>query len=166
MDNFANKTIALVGNAQSLLKNNYGPLINTYDIVCRYNRGVNIINQSAQGTRTDVAFYSPPSNYADIETNALVVHVTPKHRNIEYNKQFVHIPEHYTQMSMDRPSTGAISINWLLSCSTASITLFGFDFKDTPTYYDTNRSHEPHDYNAEKTYVLDLVDRGLLKYIA
>ena len=161
-----NQHIALVGNAQSLLKNNYGPIIDTHDVICRYNRGVNIINASAQGKRTHIAFYSPPSNYKDIETDAHVVHVTPKHRDIEYNKQFDHIPAHYTMMSMDRPSTGAISINWLLSLEPASITLFGFDFKQTPTYYDTDRMHEPHDFDAERSYVLDLVDRGLLQYIA
>ena len=46
-------TIAVVGNARSLLEKNYGKLIDSHDIVVRFNEGVPI-DKKAQGSKTDL----------------------------------------------------------------------------------------------------------------
>lgn len=50
---FENKTVAIVGNATSLLGKKYGKQIDSHDIVIRFNRGY-IINEEAQGVKTTV----------------------------------------------------------------------------------------------------------------
>ena len=46
-------TIAIVGNANSLLEKDYGKLIDSHDIVVRFNEGVPV-KPEAQGSRTDL----------------------------------------------------------------------------------------------------------------
>ena len=57
---FYQKSVALVGNSESLLTKEYGNLIDSYDVVCRINRGIeNVINNPiSNGTKIDVLFYS------------------------------------------------------------------------------------------------------------
>ena len=57
---FYQKSVALVGNSESLLTKEYGNLIDSYDVVCRINRGIeNIINNPiSSGTKIDILFYA------------------------------------------------------------------------------------------------------------
>ena len=47
------KSIAIVGNASSLLDHSFGQEIDSYDVIIRLNKGF-IRNPESQGTRTDI----------------------------------------------------------------------------------------------------------------
>lgn len=54
---FKGKTVALIGNAESIFESYYGELIDKHDFVIRLNMG-KVIDSKSQGTRTDVIGYS------------------------------------------------------------------------------------------------------------
>ncbi len=155
---FKNKKIAVVGNAESLLFQKYGEIIDSFDVVCRFNSGNLPSCIEAQGTKVDVSFVSVPDLYPEVvKKYSHIVQVSPRERNNHYDA----IPLRYIEnlkkkMNVDRPSSGIIALYYLYQ-QKSNVTIFGFDFKQTPTYYDKNRTHEPHDYVKEalffKTYL-------------
>lgn len=168
------KRIAVVGNALSLFDKEYGSLIDSYDVVCRFNRGITVDSQLTHGNRLDLAFISVPSIFMDVvdyvfeNKNAIIIMTSLTKRNIPYNFKFIHIPKSLTlslaaAAGVERPSSGLMAINYILSHEPAECHLFGFDFKATPTYYDQSRTIEPHDYAAEKKYVMKLKEENQIE---
>lgn len=59
-DFFRNKRVAIIGGADSVLKEKLGEYIDSFDVVVRINKGVEIIEAQSQyvGCRTDVLFHA------------------------------------------------------------------------------------------------------------
>jgi len=77
------KTVALVGPAEYLSKNNTGEYIDSFDIVVRINRGIEVIDKYSNniGKRTDILYsclIKSPDNGGDLKVNSY------KNRNIKW----------------------------------------------------------------------------------
>ena len=62
-----------------------------------------------------------------------------------------------------QPSTGFMAIDLCLTAGASSITLFGFDFEKTPTFYNPENYQTAHDYNAEESIVMEYVKNNLVR---
>jgi len=133
---FEDKSIAIVGNASFIFERDYGKKIDSFDVVVRINKGYLDLNNKHQGTKTDVLAYN---NYSMIDN----IFFYPLKCLEELKKK----------INFDRPSTGLMIIDYVLSCNPKSINLYGFDFKKTPTYYEKDRKIEPHNFDLEKKYI-------------
>jgi hypothetical protein len=158
---FENKSICIVGNASHLFERDYGKEIDSYDLVVRTNKGFYNLNKKSQGSKMDVLAYSHfdliKENLNNLKTDKLI-QMSLKHRNKNELKNTVYYPEKsynelVEKLGHNRPSTGLMIIDYILSCNPKSIDLYGFDFKKTPTYYEKDREMEPHNFHIEKKYV-------------
>ena len=166
---FANKTVAVVGNALSLFDKSHGELIDKNEIVCRFNAGNEITDSEHQGERVDISFFSvagPVSGGSfefeevinGLEMQAVIVHVSSKFREKSMATHYIPVEsnEEISELAgVDRPSAGLMALHYISQCNPKEINIFGFDFKETPTYYATGRTYEPHDYEAEKEYIMN-----------
>lgn len=171
------KSIAIVGNAKSLLETNYGEQIETHDIIIRLNKGF-VTQQSAQGTRTDMVGLTPElsegETIARFEPSYFLM-LIPKMRHYRlFGKDAVRNTLFYKfrywladrNLIGRRPSSGFMAISWMVRLGQAkSITLYGFDFGATPTYYNPVGYKTPHNYDREREIVLDWERKGLIRIV-
>ena len=133
---FNNKTISVVGNANSLLESNYGTLIDSADIVCRFNLGPKLIAPQSHGTRTDWCIYN---NYSWASSaNAFDITANCKWLEINYDFELVldmeidayTLPqESRIKFGNDHPSIGITFLHYLTTCNPKQVNIFGFDWK-------------------------------------
>ena len=169
-DYFINKSVAIVGNADSLFHNEkYGELIDSYDTVCRFNLGWKIKDKNYQGEKTTILFnnglrlFFPDakdrnmttvlaSNVMD-ETINLVTYILPEESKIEIKKL----------INNKRPSCGMLVMHYISKLNTKNVALFGFDWKKTKSYYHLhphrikNKGKGPHDWDAERKYATEVL---------
>jgi hypothetical protein len=62
------------------------------------------------------------------------------------------------KLDFPRPSMGAIVLNFLDSCNLKSLSIFGFDWNRTPTWYEI-RKNNPHNFDKEQEYFIDLISK-------
>lgn len=174
----AGRSVAVVGNAKSLLDTDFGPAIDAHDVIIRLNRGF-VVQPTAQGSRTDLVGITPElteDETANRFAPQAFVMLTPKMRHYAFKR-----PENirrtifyaYRFWLADRnrigrrPSSGYMMISYLLRLnSAASITLYGFDFGATQTYYNPEGYRTPHDYAAERAIILDWAAQGRLTIVS
>jgi hypothetical protein len=175
----AGRSVALVGNAQSLLGQAYGPAIDGHDVVIRLNRGL-IRYPEAQGSRADVLGLACDMSMSEIRVafgNPTLAWLTPirelmANDVLAMRKSVAVAPMDFwrdlsRQVGDARPSAGLIMLATLREfgeCS--SIDLFGFDFKQSKTFYHSDERHGRevvkrrwHDWPAEHS----LVERWVLE---
>jgi hypothetical protein len=169
---FENKTVALVGNAASLFDKEYGEEIDSHDVVVRMNKAAMLINrfdaENSHGKRTDVwIFWSVGEyhKYFDKHRDVIKIHAGHQNRDRPMIKlvDFVYPDDLYEKLKevsgpKKNPTTGFIAIDYILYCNPSMMSVYGFDWKMTPTHTDPNRKHEakcPHDYDVEKQYCID-----------
>jgi hypothetical protein len=163
MDYLDGKSVAIVGNAASLLDHAWGPSIDTHDVVVRMNRGVPV-NLVAQGSKFDVWCFSIMKTHAETLKQAMPafsVWMSPKCRDdydgsIDvsfYPLEFWH--DLHRRLAA-RPSVGAMTVDLVSRSSARAVSVFGFDFKRSGTFYDPSLHVGPHNYAAESRYILDL----------
>lgn len=168
---FENLNIAVVGNSKSLFDHNYGNAIDDNDVVCRINKGINIIDTKSQGTKTTVWGYAVTrivqeeiAKYQFDKT----IHLTRKHRKSRIdgykNKQFEvesctkfyyplsNLDNLCKKLGHQQPSSGLILINHILESNPKQVRLFGFDWKETSTWYFQEATTE-HDWHLEKLFI-------------
>ena len=170
---FTNKEIAVVGNAESLFGKGHGWLIDSNDIVCRFNAGAIIKDPESQGTRTDVAIMSPPHIWSDtikqLSDTITILHLTNRYRHGSPYVKSPHGPnDNLTASFGSRPSSGALLVNLLLSpdCNVKKVRLYGFDWKNSPTYYNGNQIADgPHRYTTERVWMKKLHKDGKIEII-
>ncbi len=168
----AGKSVAVVGNAQSLLATKCGAKIDASDIVIRLNMGFPK-HPEAQGRRTDMVGLTPVLSEDEMLaafTPDTLLMLIPKmrHYNIwrrESVKCTVFYPFRHWFADRHkigrRPSSGFMAISWLMRLDAAqSVTLYGFDFGATATYYNPTGYQTPHDYAAEAAIVRGWIDEG------
>lgn len=163
LENLAHKSLSMVGNASSLLQKTAGSTIDEQDCVIRMNNGV-IVNSAAQGVRTDIHVFSTQfalRSPIPFPTAQQRLWMSPKFRDLctLENTQFYPIKNWeklHTTLGA-RPSVGVMALDLISTCSIDDVHIFGFDFKETPTFYNKNKSHGPHNFAAERKFVLNLV---------
>ena len=157
------KSVAIVGNAASILQKNDGALIDAHDIVIRMNRGAPVL-ESAQGKKFDVWCYST-GRWVKSELpeypRVPAIWMSPKLRE-EQDPSFpcAFYPMELWQEIFDllraRPSVGAMTCHMLAGLDLKMATCFGFDFKVSGTFYELIMHVGPHDFTAESDYIRGL----------
>ena len=152
---FADKDVVVIGNALSLNEKKLESLIGENTLTCAFNRGV-------ERFKPDVAFLSIADGWnteVDIG-NAVSIHVSSEGRpslTADYTIPMRVINKLKPHVGY-RPSSGCIANAFLSQrlLGIKSVTLIGFDFKQTPTYYDqkTSSADEPHDYVRERKFTI------------
>lgn len=163
-DDIKGKRVAIVGNAKSLFDLEQGKQIDSFDFVIRFNRGF-ITRPECQGTKTDLLILG-----TDLITPSEIDSYKAKwvlNRSERYNN-----PVYFTIPNKDRkvlkekldsqPSTGFMAIDLCLASGAKSIDLFGFDFEETPTFYNPAGYQTAHDYPKEQQIVEEYERCGLL----
>jgi hypothetical protein len=155
-----NKNICILGNGRDVLtqKNK----IDDFDVVCRMNRGFPKDKELLIGRRTDILFIS-----TFISEQQIVKEFNPKYIIILTNKEEIidkwHNLNCYQSPIKDWkdikkelsliPSTGCMSVYFLLKhCEFASLTIYGFDFFKTGTWYH-NIEQKWHNGNEEEKLI-------------
>lgn len=172
LDLLCGKSIAIVGNATSLLDHQYGPLIDEHEIVTRMNMGFPI-NPGAQGARCDLWCFSnfratlaAPKGFAATDA----VWMSPRFRDRpDHGVDCYFYPVSYwkrlRQQFGARPSVGAMSINLIAHAKPREVTIIGFDFNRSKTFYENRTLPSPHDFAAEERYVMDLVKARSWRFV-
>lgn len=171
---FQDKSVALVGNAMSLFDMNYGIEIDSHDVVVRLNKAAMLLNrfdaENSHGRRTDVwIFWSTQEYYRHFDKypDVLKMHAGHQFRANGTIKlvDYVYPQELYEVLKpkagpKKNPTTGFIAIDYTLHCNPRSLSVYGFDWKKTPTQTDPDRKKEkycPHDYDVEEAYCMEHV---------
>ncbi len=173
----AGRTVVVVGNAKSLLDTDFGPAIDAHDVVIRLNKGF-VVKPECQGGRTDLVGLTPELTEDETASRfapQAYVMLTPKMRHYGFRhpdniRRTIFYAWHHWLADRNRigrrPSSGYMMISYLLRLnSAASVTLYGFDFGATETYYNPVGYQTPHDYAAERAIILDWAAKGRLKII-
>lgn len=139
--------ISVVGNAKSIFDKKDGKLIDSADLVIRFNGGI-IIDPESQGTKTDILAYSfYKKNLKDFGEVEYWLTGKFEERNT------------LQQILKTKPTNGLIVLERLKNKHKAHhVRIFGFDWKETITWYrDPPTTLEHHDYKQEKKYCLELI---------
>lgn len=172
---FNEKTVAVIGNAESLFAKDYGDEIDKHDVVVRLNKAAMLYEkfdaEKSHGTRTDIWMFWRTSEYkrhfSAINTTIKKMHMGHQDRNrldmtITY---YIYPDELYTPLKKiagkhSNPTTGFMAIDYIMYYQPKHLSIYGFDWKETPTFTDPDRKKEricPHDFEAERKYCMEEV---------
>jgi len=142
--------ISVVGNAKSIFNSKRGSLIDSADLIVRFNRGAPI-NKHSQGSKTNILVFSNPGS-----KNAFSQELT--------YWDTLDMPEriYLEQVLEASPSNGIIALEKIKNdYPNYETSIFGFDWKATETFWRPDRPTTKHNYKNEKEYCLQLIeDRG------
>ena len=161
------KRICLIGNADSILRRKRD--IDSFDVICRMNRGMPEGKEDFIGSRTDVLFLSTHMDGRNIEQSfdpRFVVWMTMCHRLASSwaMRNAIQNPKEdwqalFNQLKIN-PTTGMMSLNFILKhIEFKDLTIFGFDFFATKTWYNTKiDSGQKHSGKKEKTLFMKMIE--------
>jgi hypothetical protein len=160
-----NKKICLLGNSKSILKNKKD--IDSYDCICRINKGIPKGKENVIGSRTDVLFLATKMKEIDIEKNfnpKFIVWITKNDRksNIWINQHVIKTPsEDWYEIKNQLttlPSAGCNAIYFLIKhIEFFSLDIYGFDFFKSGTWYHTLKNQPWHNGNLEEQFITNLI---------
>ena len=172
--------INVVGNAQSLFDKTYGSLIDQHTTI-RFNYIADLVPE-IQGTRWDYMATSNPreirrwngEDELPFKAYFFTTWAETEKKYIKARKpEFMSVPlyeipdEIWMEAQREtkkRPSSGIMVLYTLYKLGINDVNIFGFDWKNTPTYYNadnpTKESGESkmHDYEDERNIALRLID--------
>jgi len=170
------KNICLIGNADSVLRRKRH--IDTYDIVCRMNRGAPQGKEGSIGSRTDILFLSTNMGERNIKEAfdpRFVVWMTVCHRlaSLWTLKNAIQNPredwhELHKKLKIN-PTTGMMALNFLLKhINFGHLTIYGFDFFKTKTWYNTKVDDgQKHSGAKEKVLFMEMIkDNPKVRFIS
>lgn len=166
--------INVVGNALSLLSKELGSKIDEYPTL-RFN-SINQLDPLHQGTRWDFIATS------NIKTINFFNQNPPKFHTLLWTRWNRKDDRHLEQIKFgcdrievpfevmdslakvyNRPSTGLTAL-WYLDNLNIDCNIYGFDWKETKTYYNSDREetigNKPHNYDVEKQLCLELIEKN------
>jgi hypothetical protein len=186
---FDQKSVAVVGNAKSIFNNNYGSLIDSHNIVCRINQGAVIVNEESQGKKIDIFAFSGLKKFknliTDIGIDKNLFTSARKHNEVSEIKNITVYPLEWRNqlkinlISLDKsfvdtgyplpgekgeikkPSSGICLLDYISKFNPTSVSVFGFDWKASPTYYNQGGYNSSHDWKYEKEYCLEYFQKTL-----
>lgn len=146
------KTVAIVGNAQSIFDKNNGKEIDDHEIVIRFNRGFPNEPES-QGTKTSIIILACEMTL-DEKSSYKAMYSINRSRNTRCGNYT--ISDHDRALLKGRlgsqPSSGFMAIDMCLVAGVKSIDLYGFD-GITPTYYNPEGYITQHNYTKEQEII-------------
>ena len=173
----AGQSVAVVGNAKSLFAAELGAQIDRHDIIIRLNKGF-VQVPAAQGTRTDMVGLTPELTEGEVSAHFAPRHMLmliPKMRHYRiFGRENVQNTLFYPfrwwladrNLIGRRPSSGFMAISWLVRLGVArEIVLYGFDFGQTPTYYNPVGYKTPHNFAREGQIIMGWQAEGRLRII-
>ena len=164
LDFIRGKSVAIVGNAKSLFSTKYGKEIDSHEVIIRFNKGF-IYDKNAQGTKTDILILA--CILRDDERRGFhAKYVINRSKSYQNPVRFTISNEDRARLKNilgSQPSTGFMAIDMCLYAEAKSIDLYGFDWEDTPTFYNPANYQTQHDYPKEKDIVLEYQQKDLLK---
>ena len=173
----AGQSVAVVGNAKSLFAAELGAQIDRHDIIIRLNKGF-VQAPAAQGTRTDMVGLTPELSEGEVSARFAPRHMLmliPKMRHYRiFGRENVQNTLFYPfrwwladrNLIGRRPSSGFMAISWLVRLGVArEIVLYGFDFGQTPTYYNPVGYKTPHNFAREGQIIMGWQAEGRLRII-
>ena len=173
----AGQSVAVVGNAKSLFAAELGAQIDRHDIIIRLNKGF-VQAPAAQGTRTDMVGLTPELSEGEVSAHFAPRHMLmliPKMRHYRiFGRENVQNTLFYPfrwwladrKLIGRRPSSGFMAISWLVRLGVArEIVLYGFDFGQTPTYYNPVGYKTPHNFAREGQIIMGWQAEGRLRII-
>ena len=173
-DFIKDKSIAIVGNSESIFKSKNGNEIDNHDIIIRFNKGYPT-NKLCQGSKTDILFLACTLSSKDISI------FNPKYTvrrsvysnsrcdfNLKNDDRKIYAQEanaisKKSGLINSQASTGFLAIQFCLSSNCKSIDLYGFDFFKSATYYNRPGYKTMHNGDKEAEKVLEYEKYGLLK---
>ena len=167
--------LSIVGNAQSLFEKSYGRLIDENPTV-RFNR-TEIIQEKSQGSRWDFLVSSEVNtfekyNHINPPFHTLIFSPTKsemvsKIKKVKFKTKIFHLPIYQSDELIRilgvSPSTGLQILYYLNSIHHPNVSIFGFDFKKTNTFYEI-RNKGNHRFDLEKEIILNLVNTNNWKF--
>lgn len=165
---FDGKSIAVIGNAKSLFNKNYGKEIDSHDVVIRINKGIEVCANSklilSHGKKVDIWCFNLykslenfdnfmkkqiPQNYKRLQMN-----YSPLTGHFDSTISETAINEVKNIFAPKKITTGFRILHYLTKFDTSKVDVYGFDWKETPTYYVNyvSKSDIDHDYKKEKEY--------------
>lgn len=167
------KSVAVVGNANSLLSTTFGAEIDSHDTVIRFNKAAGLLDPNrykrSTGNKTDIWVINNYLWFAQLYNKyshnvTCVVQIN----DFECPSDIVKYTENIHRLINSlgaRPSSGIRVLDMLHYSDARQITVYGFDFKKTHTYYDLNKrtakieqnQGSPHDFFAEERYFFDVL---------
>ena len=155
------KSVAIVGNAQSLFNKSYGSEIDSHDVIIRMNRAAMLYTafdaELTHGSRTDAWCMWRHKEYEHVKIK-LPQFVAQMAWFIEHPlDSSVHVVENeplLERLLPFNPSTGLMVLDWVSKFSTKNVSVYGFDWKATPTFTNTQEDTREvigiHDFTKEK----------------
>lgn len=163
LDAIKGKDVAIVGNAQSIFKTKYGEEIDKKNFVIRFNKGFPNKPES-QGTKTTMVILACELSKPDIEFYKAKYLVN---RSKSYLNDVPYSISNKDRRVMSekigfQPSSGFMAVDLCLTAGAKSINLYGFDWEQTPTYYNRQGYVTQHCYRIEKEIINRYEKAGLL----
>lgn len=167
-----NSSVAIVGNASSILKKNYGNEIDSHDIVIRFNKG---FPSADVGYKTDLLFLACTLNEEELASYGNPITIRRSKLSLNNTDFMVDAIDRISLRNSPtleilsrgkthcQASTGMIAINFALSCHPKSIDIYGFDFFRTNTYYNPKGYITLHNPLKEANKISEYERCGLLK---
>ncbi|HEY7162887.1 MAG TPA: glycosyltransferase family 29 protein, partial [Acidobacteriota bacterium] len=156
-----------VGNANYLLETEVGAEIDAHDVIIRFNKGF-VVSPAAQGSRTSIHCLATNVPLNDLKIRVPTAHllyVSPVRSYLAHDLRDVDAPctciplSDWKQLSLTmgglRPSAGLIVIDFLLNrATTNTISIYGFDWKRTKSFYHKTKIKDWHSGEAERQILL------------
>jgi hypothetical protein len=163
--------LSVVGNAESIFQKERGELIDRFTTI-RFNRA-DIINERCQGSRWDFLVSSEVNTFEKYNNENPKFHTlvfTPTKREMQYKIGKIKFDTNIIKLPIEQsielerllsspPSTGLQMLYFLDSIKNGNVEIFGFDFKETRTFYET-RNKGQHDFAAERDFVMRMVKKN------
>lgn len=165
---FDDKSIAIIGNAKSLFDKTYGDEIDSHDVVIRINKGIEVCANrnliSSHGKKVDVWCFNLYSSLENFDNTMkkqlpqtykrLQMNYSPPTEKFDSSTSVNDINEIKNIVAPKKITTGFRMLHYITKFKTTSVTIYGFDWKETPTYYMNYKSTTDlsHDYIKEKDY--------------
>ncbi len=138
--------ISVVGNAKSIFYSYNGQLIDSADRVIRFNRGVPV-RQECQGKKTDILVFMNPGS-----KNAFPEGIKYWH-TVDFPERLI-----LEEKLGAPPSNGIVALEKVKNgYPGAEVNVFGFDWKETESFYRPDRPTTKHNYENERKYCLNLI---------
>ena len=157
-------SIAVVGNAEYLFHRSYGAEIESHSLVARMNRAAMLFTtfdaHSTHGSKTDMWFMWRHQEYesVNIKKPPFAMQMASWEPLDDPSVQLYPIERaQWLEATLgSTPSTGLMTLDFLDVATTDHISVYGFDWKATPTFTDPKRETDKmigiHDFNAERSY--------------
>lgn len=176
-----NKSIAIIGNAQSLFDNNWSELINKYDVILRMNFGIYLNQEQIEKTTNRCDIYTENRNltclsnwdkYNKLQEPKLKVLTSPyaskkkDHLGIDWFLPNEYIHKYKKELNNFNPTTGYRNIRLFIDLDNfIELGIFGFDFFATHNFFSKDSKTNTHNLNLEKDKLLKFFEKdSRIKY--